>query len=220
LGSFAAFYFVAAIIGNLDLGLRHILPIYIPIFVLAGIGIVHAARRLPNTAWRGWTLGATAILLGWYGVSTIVAYTHFLSYFNESIGGPTQANKYFSDSSVDWGQDLKRFKTYVDEHPEIDKIAVDYFGGGVPAYYFCPRIYTDKGELVADATGYDCSGSPFVDWHAQYGRYTGQYIAVSETYLQNDIYYARYYRQPGYDYLRAMEPIAKVGNSIYVYKLY
>lgn len=220
LGAFAVYYFTVAILGNLDLGLRHVLPVYIPIFVLAGVGLMHAVRRLPRSQGRPGTLAVTAGLLMWYGASTILAYPHFLSYFNESIGGPKQANKYFSDSSIDWGQDLKRFKTYVDEHPEIDKIAVDYFGGGLPDYYFCTRIYDGAGSLIADASGYDCSGTPFVAWHAQNGPYMGQYIAVSETFLENDRYYAKLYNQPGYDYLRAREPIAKVGNSIYVYKLY
>ena len=220
LGFFAGMYFLAAIAGNLDLGLRHILPIYIPIFVLAAVGIVHAVRRLPKSRWGYWTAAGVAGLVIWYGGSTLMAFPHFLSYFNETIGGGKNADKHFSDSSVDWGQDLKRLKTYVESHPEIDKIAIDYFGGGVPAYYFCPRKYTAGGELVKDATGYDCDKSPFVEWHAQNGTYTGQYIAVSETFLMNDIYYAKYYNQPGYDYLRVREPVAKVGNSIYVYKLY
>jgi hypothetical protein len=38
--------------------------------------------------------------------------------------------------------------------------------------------------------------------------------------LENDRYYAAVNNTPGYDYLRSREPIAKVGYSIYVYKLY
>ncbi len=220
LGGFAVFYFASAVVGNLDLGIRHILPIYIPIFVLAGVGTARVVRHLPVGRWRSSGLAISAVLVIWYGLSALLNYPNYISYFNEAIGGPSESNKYFSDSSVDWGQDLKRFQHYVDLHPEIHKIAVDYFGGGVPAYYFCPRKYDSAGQVVADSSGYDCSGSVIEEWHAQYGQYGGQYIAVSETFLENDPYYANFYHQPGYDYLRARQPFAKIGNSIFIYKLY
>lgn len=221
LGLFALFFFGVSVAGNLNLGIRHILPVYVPLFVLTAIGAVKWWRSLPGK-WR-WTQPLRALvlmLLVWYGGATVVAYPNYISYFNELIGGPGNSYKYFSDSSVDWGQDLKRLKTYVNEHPEIRKIAIDYFGGGSAEYYFCPRVYDAAGQLVASSEGYDCTGSVYEPWHAQNGHYPGQYIAVSETFLENDRYYAAYYNQPGYDYLRAMEPIAKVGNSIFVFKLY
>jgi hypothetical protein len=121
---------------------------------------------------------------------------------------------------VDWGQDLKRLKDYVNDNPEINHIAIDYFGGGVPAYYFCDRKRDEQGNIVTNASGYDCSKSKFEEWHSQYGQYTGQYIAISETFLENDRYYSELNGTAGYQYLRDREPIAKVGNSIYVYKLY
>jgi hypothetical protein len=58
------------------------------------------------------------------------------------------------------------------------------------------------------------------EWHSQNGRYTGQYIAVSETFLENDRYYAELNHTPGYEYLRQRQPIAKIGYSIYLFKLY
>jgi hypothetical protein len=218
LGLFAVFYFIVAVAGNLNLGIRHILPVYIPIFVLVAVGSVRLWRRM-KLSWRKPALAIFGLLLAWYGVNTGGSYPNYLSYFNEVILGQGNSGKYFSDSSVDWGQDLKRLKTYIEEQ-HINKIAVDYFGGGVPAYYFCARKYDAMGQLVQTAEGYDCTESAYQEWHAQNGIYTGQYIAVSETFLENDRYYARIYQRPGYDYLRAREPIAKIGNSIYVFKLY
>jgi hypothetical protein len=220
LGTFAVFYFLTAVIGNLNLGIRHILPVYIPLFVLLALVTVKRWRELRGSRWAKPALGVFAVLMLWYGGSTVAAYPGYLSYFNEIIGGPQNADKYFSDSSVDWGQDLKRLKTYVDNHHEIKHIAVDYFGGGVPDYYFCLRSYDDAGQLITTPKGYDCSHSIYEEWHAQNGIYTGQYIAVSETFLENDRYYAKLYGQVGYGYLRARQPIAKVGNSIYIFKLY
>jgi hypothetical protein len=220
LGFFAAFYFFVAVAGNLNLGIRHIMPIYIPLFVLVALATVKALRRVKRLQRRQFATAGVAVLLVWYGLSTALAYPNYISYFNEFVGGGANADKYFSDSNVDWGQDLLRFKKYVAAHPEIKHIALDYFGGAVPDYYFCPRAHDAAGQIIKTAQGYDCSQSVYSEWHTQNGRYTGQYIAVSETFLENDRYYAQLYNQEGYGYLRERTPIAKVGNSIYVFKLY
>ena len=150
LGVFIVFYFTISVTGKLDLGIRHILPIYTPLFVLTAIAVVKCWIYL-NRHGKGVIAGiGFAALLLWYGASTVLAYPSYLSYFNEIIGGSNNADKYFADSSVDWGQDLLRFKTYVYNHPEIKHIAVDYFGGGEPAYYFCARRYDQSGQLVTD----------------------------------------------------------------------
>lgn len=220
LGGFAAFYFLVSVSGNLNLGIRHILPVYVPIFVLVSIATVRMMRWVMKKNWHKYAGLAFAALLVWYAGSTVAAHPYYIPYFNELIGGSKNADKYFTDSSVDWGQDLRRLKTYVDDHSEINHIAVDYFGGGVPAYYFCQRKYDDHGRLIATAAGYDCSNSVFEDWHSEYGKYTGQYIAVSETFLENDKWYSELNGTDGYQYLRDMKPIAKIGYSIYLYKLY
>jgi hypothetical protein len=185
--------------------------------VVCAVATVRFISRL-EAQWFKASIGVLAALLIWYAGSTISAYPKFISYFNEVIAGHSE--QYFSDSSVDWGQDLKRLKIYTDNHPQIHKLAIDYFGGGLPAYYYCPRLYGAHGQLVTTSDGYDCSRSVYLEWHAQYGTYTGQYIAVSETFLENDRYYASLYHQPGYGYLRSRQPYAKIGNSIFIYKLY
>jgi hypothetical protein len=202
LGLFAIFYFTAAVLGNLNLGLRHILPIYIPLFVLASLAIVRYSWRLKRTSARVWYSVILALLLAWYAAATVWISPSFLAYFNELIGGPGNANAYFSDSSLDWGQDLTRLETYMVVH-NIDTAAVDYFGGAQLSYYFPPGL---KPSVVG--------------WHAQDKPYSGQYIAVSETYLENDIYYSKKDGYAGYIYLRGRKPIAKIGYSIYLYKLY
>jgi len=219
LGAFSVFYFAVSVAGNLNLGIRHILPVYLPLFALVALGSVKLWRHLTKTSWEKFSTIALAVLMAWYSLSTIMAAPNFISYFNELIGGPGNADKYFSDSGVDWGQDLKRLVMYVDQHPQITHIAVDYFGGGLPQYYMCQRQYDAQGNVLTDGS-YDCSHSKFEQWHSQYGPYKGQYIAVSETFLENDRWYSEINDQPGYEYLREQKPIAKIGYSIYLYKLY
>ena len=47
------------------------------------------------------------------------------------MGGPSEGWRYLVDSNVDWGQDLKRLKTYAGER----EICLSYFGNADPAYY-------------------------------------------------------------------------------------
>ena len=218
MASFAIYYFAFAVAGNLNLGIRHILPIYPPLFVLVALGCVKLVRTAGSA--KTAVVSSLIVLLGWYGWSTLAVYPNFISYFNGIAGGPTKAIQYFSDSGIDWGQDLDRLKIYVDKHPEIQTVALDYFGGGVPSYTFCDHIYATDGRMLPGSLGLDCSHSKFVQWHSDNGRYDGQYIAVSETFLNNDLFYSAYNNTASYAYLREREPVARIGNSIYLYKLY
>ncbi|MGH3911844.1 MAG: ArnT family glycosyltransferase [Pseudonocardiaceae bacterium] len=220
LGCFTVGYFVIAVAGNLNLGIRHILPVFVPLFILVAVATVHFARRLAGTRWRAASTGTLAILLAWYAAATFWIHPSFTAYFNELIGGPANAYRYVADSGVDWGQDLIRLKQYVDAHPEIDHLALDYFGGDDPRYYFCERTYDNQGRLITTPDGYDCAESVYEPWRAEYGPYTGQYIAVSETFLQNDLWYSAQRGDKGYEYLRNIQPVTKIGYSIYLFKLY
>jgi len=212
--AFIGFYSYIAITSNLNLGIRHLMPI-LPFvcFVVGSVG-VRLVRRVGN---KYLTAGAF-VLLGSYVALTIATYPSFVSHFNQLIGGGGNAINYVSDSSVDWGQDLKRLKAYIDERPEMGVVNIDYFGGGDPRYYFCDRMFDEQNNLIRSAKGYDCSSSRFRQWRAQQGLPSG-YLAVSETYLANDSWAAKFRGDSGYTELFSMTPVAKIGNSIYIYKL-
>ena len=211
---FIAFYSFISITGNLNLGIRHLMPILPFICFVVGSVSVRMVRRANNKYLTG---GALALLAS-YMIMTITTYPSFVSHFNQLIGGGGNASNFVSDSSVDWGQDLKRLKTYIDERPEMGVVNIDYFGGADPRYYFCDRVFDAEGNLVRNAKGYDCTGSRYKEWHANYGLPTG-YLAVSETYLANDRWGALLRGDRGYVDLYSKEPVAKIGNSIYIYKL-
>ncbi|MDP4038410.1 MAG: glycosyltransferase family 39 protein [bacterium] len=216
---FIILYSYLSITGNLNLGIRHLFPIIPLIFILVSKKVVEFITNTKSKTKKQIYSIILAILLIWYGLSNIITHPSYVAYFNELIGGGGNAYKYVTDSNIDWGQDLKRLKEYADSNTEIDKIAVDYFGGGDPNYYFCKRKYDSDGKLIASASGYDCSGSKYVLWHADTGVFDGKYIAVSETYLMNDIYWSKLRGDQGYSWLRNKTPIKKIGNSIYIYKI-
>ncbi|MGC1362956.1 MAG: glycosyltransferase family 39 protein, partial [Silvibacterium sp.] len=103
-----AFYFAVAMGASLNIGARHILPVYVFLCVL----LAGAASALMRTgkAWR-YAVGA---LVAFHIISALHAYPESIAYANELWGGPSQTHRYLSDSNTDWGQQLKAVKKYVD----------------------------------------------------------------------------------------------------------
>ncbi|PIV42797.1 MAG: hypothetical protein COS26_01610, partial [Candidatus Nealsonbacteria bacterium CG02_land_8_20_14_3_00_40_11] len=127
---FVGIYWAVSIQGNLNIGIRHLLPVF-PFTILLVSGAVSNLLKEPFLKLKCFLL---AFLISWQAVSVISVFPHFLAYFNESVGGPESGYKYVVDSNLDWGQDLKGLKNWVEKNG-IDTIYLDYFGGGDPQYY-------------------------------------------------------------------------------------
>ena len=216
---FIGFYSYLSITGNLNLGIRHLFPMMPFVFILVSKKTIDIYHKLTNKKHRAFFSYSLLVLMAWYFIGAILQYPKYVPYINDLFGGSSQGSKYLSDSNIDWGQDAKRLVNYVNNNPEIDKIAVDYFGGADPRYYFCQRRYKD-GKLVEDASGYDCSASKYIKWQVDYGKPQTKYIAVSETYLVSDLFYAETRAKPfNYQWLRDKTPVKQIGDSIYIYEV-
>jgi len=101
-------YLLIATGTGLDIGARHILPMYPFLSVLIGGAALALAHR--NRRWA-YVVG---LLLAWHAVSSARAYPNYLAYSNEFWGGPANTYKYLTDSNTDWGQQLKAVKKYLD----------------------------------------------------------------------------------------------------------
>ena len=128
-----AFYFLVAINAATNIGVRHILPLYVFISALAGGAAWAFIRR-----GRRWAYAVAALLL-FHAGSSALAFPHYIAYSNELWGGPSNTHKYLSDSNADWGEQLKATKKYLDARGVKDCWFV-YFAEGVaePAYYGIP----------------------------------------------------------------------------------
>ncbi|MET0555498.1 MAG: glycosyltransferase family 39 protein [Vicinamibacteria bacterium] len=109
LGTFVAVYVLASVTADLNIGHRHLLPVYPALFAAAG-----AAGAWATT--RGRRLGVGAACAGLVA-STLAASPHFLGYFNEAAGGPRAGYRHLADSNVDWSQDLVRLREWTERHP-------------------------------------------------------------------------------------------------------
>jgi hypothetical protein len=195
--TFIGLYWLTSLTSNLNIGVRHLLPAF-PFTILLVSAMTITFLKAPFLKLKYALLG---ILILWQVVSVLSIYPHFLAYFNELAGGPNQGYIYTVNSNLDWGQDLKRLKDWVDEN-KIDKIYVDYFGGGDAKYYLKEKYAPWWGTR-------DSKEFP-----------KGNYLAVSATFLQGgrgepvvgfDQPYG-YYR-----WLDKYQPITKIGYSIFVY---
>lgn len=125
---FVVLFFAVSATSRIALGLRYVLPIY-P-FLYAAVAILLA--RVVIDRKRALLVG---VLVAWHCISSVIAWPSYISYFNELIGSPRNADRFLVDSNLDWGQDLKRLHLWADEHG-VDFMRIDYFGGGDISYEF------------------------------------------------------------------------------------
>jgi tetratricopeptide (TPR) repeat protein len=117
----------------MNIGVRHILVVYVFVYVLIG----GAAWTLIGKS-RKWAY-AVGVLLLVHVASSLLAFPNYIAYGNELWGGPSQTHKYLTDSNSDWGQQLKSVKQYLDQRA-VKECWFLYFAEGVaePSYYGIP----------------------------------------------------------------------------------
>lgn len=113
-------YWCFAVAATLNIGHRHLLPTFAPLFVLCGV--VASRRR--------WMWLIVAGLLGLLVVTSLRIWPHYLAYFNTIAGGPSQGYRHLVDSSLDWGQDLPALEQWLRDNHRDEKVYVAYFGTG------------------------------------------------------------------------------------------
>lgn len=191
-------YFIPSLTSKVNAGVRHLLPIFPPLFVLSGAMIARVFERGHR---------ASKILVGLLLVAlpvlVVKTYPDYLAYFNESIGGPQNGWKYLSDSNLDWGEELPRLAAYVREH-KIENVKLAYLGGGDPLFYGIPATLL---ELPYAWESHDLP--------QQFSPSPGTY-AISVTFLQGTVFGQR---RDYFSYFRHQQPVARFGGSLFVYKV-
>jgi len=166
---------------RINIGVRHILPIY-PLLCIY-------VSKLVTFDKKKWIKLAVGLLIAFYVIESVLIFPNYLAFFNVAVGGPENAFHYLSDSNIDWGQDLKGLKVWMDEN-NIDTIKLTYFGMDSKKY---------RG----------------IDWEeVKCGPSTGL-LAVSVTRLIGLTEKAGICLH----WLRSQQPIAHIGHSILIYDI-
>jgi len=130
----AAALLLVCIPSTINIGVRHLLPIYPLLAIIGGVG-----------AWQLWHiakpkfLGPTIVvlLLGWQLAASFQAHPDYFAYFNEFAG--QHPERILIDSDLDWGQDVIRLSSALQER-HIEQVSIAYAGSadlghfGLPPY--------------------------------------------------------------------------------------
>ena len=180
---------------RLNIGVRHILPIY-PFLIVLVAGAASSLAKRHHTL-----LGLVGLLLVAHIVSSVLCFPNYLAYSNEVWGGPMKTYRVLSDSNVDWGQGLKQAAHYL-EGSSVQKCWFAYHGSADPKYYgipcqiLLPEITIGPVDLVPK----DVNGTVLVSVAELQGLDWGP---DGENPYQN---------------LQEMSPVANLGGSILVFK--
>jgi tetratricopeptide (TPR) repeat protein len=176
----ALMYLLFAMAGTINIGVRHLLPMFALLAVGTASQFSLRNRQIQVCAWLG---------TGWLLLATWRAHPYFIEYFNEIAGGPSNGYRWLVDSNLDWGQDVKRLKQFLDKQA-LTNIDLAYFG---------PRKSIDYHGIAARRVtpgGAD-------------GLRTGT-LAISATELMNPAWdWLR----------ASHEPAARVGYTMFIYRL-
>jgi len=130
----AATILIVVMPANINIGLRHILPIY-PFLALLGAVGAAALWRAARTPWAGRT--AAAGLIAWQFATSAAAHPDYLAYFNVAAG--PHPERVLLDSDLDWGQDLLRLADTVRAR-RIPALRIAYFGTADVTKHGMPNV--------------------------------------------------------------------------------
>ncbi len=191
---FAVLYAYKSISSNLNIGLRHFMPVIIASALLTARGL--------DIFWNNeffkkkFAYVAYALMFTMF-VSAIISFPHYLSYYNMPAGGTDNGYRIATDSNYDWGQDIKRLGKWVRDN-KIEKIYTHLFSTNKLDYYLDNKYQSFNIE-------YDNLPS------------SGSYLAVSAQELQNNIYNPALTENKKYSLFKN-NLVARAGKSIFIFK--
>ena len=180
-------YATASLASHINIGIRHLLPAYPFLFVLT-------AALLTRTSWR-WKSAVLLLLVAGLGAESISIYPYYLSFFNVLAGGPSNGHAILLDSNLDWGQDARRLKTWMDAH-HTSEVCAAFFGSEDLGRIGIHDLLMPRTPDIEQRNSIDCWG------------------AVSVTLLEG-----LYVGTDAFAWLRGRKPVDRIGYSIYIYDL-
>ncbi len=178
-----------------NLGVRYTVPVTAFLLVMAGRSFFVFTARRKSRIWAG-------LLAAWLLISVLHVSPHYISYFNELIGGPANAPYYLDDSNVDWGQDFRRLVQYLRKNG-ISEVTLSVWGPTPPEYYG------------------DRYGIHFKPWKQAEARSASPPAGVYAISVNNLVGIKRLIlsgADPNLDWLERFKPSDRIGYSIYIYR--
>jgi 4-amino-4-deoxy-L-arabinose transferase-like glycosyltransferase len=197
-------YAAPAMLAGINIGIRHLLPVFPFFFILGGALLDRflSARRA-----RGLALVLVIIIIAGCAVEAVRAYPNYIPYLNQlALGRPGWT--YLSDSNIEWGDDAGALGAYLKARGET-RVRAAFLGGSVilPLYGVEYVDLLSPPEVNLEDTRYVALGASFLNGSTVPGWSEG---SGRETPEQRHEFFAAY---------RARRPEAVFGNSIYLYRV-
>lgn len=186
----AAGIVAVAMFSHINIGVRHILPVYMGFSLVAGAGAVHLWRMAPMRKWAKYSLPAALL---WFGGTSLAAHPDYLPYFNELAG--SHPERILVDSDLDWGQDYKRLGERLRELGVKEVTMETFLAADLEGQHGFPRI-RDLDPL-RPAYGWNALG--VTSWKARR-------IQLYDTHPELKVLWPDLY-----------EPTEKIGKSMYLW---
>jgi len=181
-----------------NLGIRHILLIY-PFLIAIGASIMPRIPKIAGMTGLGLLLGALII------AESVPAMSDPIPFFNTPSRKAGLAGKLLADSNIDWGQDLSRLADFCSRN-NVRRLNLRYFGSADVFYHL-----GDIPGFTLDIMGPEHNDSPGPPgWYAV----SLQKLLVVRGRAKNGVD-----ERPALWWLFEMEPYARVGGSIFVYRV-
>jgi len=142
---FLAAILVVCILSRIDLGVRHILPVYPLLAILGGHGMVSMFQRSRSAAI------AAGLLAAWAAADSARAHPDYLAHFNEFAG--SHPERILCESDLDWGQDLDRLRKRLEQRG-VQEFSIAYFGtvplekAGLPRFQYLSAAQPAHGYIA------------------------------------------------------------------------
>ena len=143
-GIVVAVYLTVAMLANINIGIRHLLPL-LPFSYIVIAAVLF--ERWPRM------LLACVLLMA---AETTWRHPHYLPFFNVLAGGPQNGPRYLVDSNLDWGQDLERLRDWRDANLGSNHLCLAYFGGASMEYYGMAGSPVPSTDDVEGRKSMDC----------------------------------------------------------------
>jgi hypothetical protein len=191
-----AVYLFLTMTSSINIGIRHLLPVFPFLFLLCADFL----RELAHRGKRHGGILVSAVLV-WNLAEVAYAYPNYMAYMNELRGSRPEWS-YLSDSNVEWGDDVADLVRYMKSH-DIRTIR-------------CAATTTD---LTLSRNGLSCLDPYTTDPHSSYvaigaGFLNGSTVPVGPPGSGREFDKGR---QNYFDKYRNRQPEAIFGRSLYLY---
>ena len=184
------FLFVASFVNKLNIGIRHILPVYPFLFLIAGASWPWLCNIQKPTL-KKISISILGSLLLFSSLRILTFLPHPLTYFNVLVGGPEDGAKLVADSNLDWGQDNKHLAIWAQKEKILIHLALVAFNRDIFDYYQVPWTLMKKDDFENPKSGY---------------------YALSLSIYQQE-------QKKENSWFRSQKPLTQIGNTIVVFKV-